>query len=150
MNTINQLPDDAMLSHIISSISIDEAVRSSILSNRWKPLWKHASCLDFDVSPMIKSLYQFENSSSRVVNFDQIKSTQQHAHRYVDLNTRYLITALDTLPPPLYCRDEKNYLKRLTTVFWTPRRCAKGLSIFAPDLIRSWLPDYVPTYSYMV
>lgn len=27
---------------------------------------------------------------------------------------------------------------------------AKGLSIFAPDLIRSWLPNYVPTYSYMV
>lgn len=97
MNTINQLPDDAMLSHIISSISIDEAVRSSILSNRWKPLWKHASCLDFDVSPMIKPLYQFENSSSRVVNFDQIKSTQQHAHRYGRFEYQVLLHHLGDL-----------------------------------------------------
>jgi len=71
------------------------------------------ACLYFDdVSPMIKPLYQFENSSSRVVNFDQIKSTQQHAHRYGRFEYQVLlhhlgdlITALDTLPPPLYCRD---------------------------------------------
>jgi len=72
MNTANQLP--AMLSHVISWLSIDEAVRSSILPKRWKPLWKHASCLDFDVSSVIKSLSQLENSSSRVVSFDEIKA----------------------------------------------------------------------------
>ncbi|KAG5020546.1 hypothetical protein JHK87_016401 [Glycine soja] len=57
----NQLP--AMLSHVISWLSVDEAVRSSILPKRWKPLWKYASCLDFDVSSVIKPLSQLENSS---------------------------------------------------------------------------------------
>lgn len=43
---------------------------------------------------------------------NQIKSTQQHAHRYGRFEYQVLlhhlgdlITALDTLPPPLYCRD---------------------------------------------
>ncbi|KAG5032894.1 hypothetical protein JHK82_016461 [Glycine max] len=80
MNTANQLP--AMLSHVISWLSIDEAVRSSILPKRWKPLWKHASCLDFDVSSVIKSLSQLENSSSRVKSVQVLTYSQEHTRDY--------------------------------------------------------------------
>ncbi|CAL5213148.1 unnamed protein product [Lathyrus oleraceus] len=60
---ISTLPDD-VLSSIISSLSIDEAARSSILSKRWTPLWKHASHLDFDGTRMVKpSLHATEKAS---------------------------------------------------------------------------------------
>ncbi|TKY66587.1 putative F-box protein [Spatholobus suberectus] len=81
LDMINQLPDE-VLCLIISSLSVDEAVRSSVLSKRWKPLWKHASCLDFDGRHMIKPLSQVENSLSGKVSFDPSKATQQHARRY--------------------------------------------------------------------
>ncbi|KAJ1391004.1 Leucine-rich repeat domain superfamily [Sesbania bispinosa] len=51
---ISQLPDE-VLCCIVSYLSINEAMRSNIISKRWRsPLWKYASRLDFDVTRMIK------------------------------------------------------------------------------------------------
>ncbi|KAK7324454.1 hypothetical protein VNO77_28014 [Canavalia gladiata] len=82
IDMISQLPDEVLCS-IISSLSIDEAVRSSVLSKRWKPLWKRVSCLDFDGRQMIKPLSQLKNSiSTSKVTFDPNRATKKDAIKY--------------------------------------------------------------------
>jgi len=56
LHLTSSIPNE-ILSSIISYLPVDEAVRSSILSKRWVPLWKHASHLDFDVARMLKSIF---------------------------------------------------------------------------------------------
>ncbi|CAH9133169.1 unnamed protein product [Cuscuta epithymum] len=46
---ISHLPDDILIV-ILSSLPLKEAGRTSILSSRWKNLWKQTSCLNFDAS----------------------------------------------------------------------------------------------------
>ncbi|CAJ1978615.1 unnamed protein product [Sphenostylis stenocarpa] len=82
LSMINQLPDE-VLSHIISSLSIDEAVRSSVISKRWGPLWKRASRLDFDNRHMINPLFQ--NSLSRELRFLDPNNASQHAYIYAKI-----------------------------------------------------------------
>ncbi|XP_057416640.1 putative F-box protein At1g67390 [Lotus japonicus] len=57
---ISQLPNE-ILHCILSSLSFDEAVRTSILAKSWIPLWRHASCLDFDGTCMIRPLSMLQN-----------------------------------------------------------------------------------------
>jgi hypothetical protein len=45
---ICELPDEILVD-ILSRLSMPEAVRTSVLSRRWKPMWTYrSSCLDFD------------------------------------------------------------------------------------------------------
>ncbi|KAJ1430787.1 Leucine-rich repeat domain superfamily [Sesbania bispinosa] len=78
---ISQLPDE-VLCCILSSLSIDEDVRSNIISKRWRsPLWKYASRLDFDVTRMIKPSSQLQNP----VTFGLNQTTEVGARRYGNL-----------------------------------------------------------------
>ncbi|KAJ1388088.1 Leucine-rich repeat domain superfamily [Sesbania bispinosa] len=44
---ISKLPD-ALLADIVSRLPDAEGVRTSVLSQRWKTIWKHSSRLNFD------------------------------------------------------------------------------------------------------
>ncbi|KAJ7948839.1 F-box protein [Quillaja saponaria] len=55
---------DQLLSHIVSSLHIDEAVRTSVLSKRWKSVWRYAPKLEFNEKLMIKPLSRLLESRS--------------------------------------------------------------------------------------
>ncbi|KAJ1391002.1 Leucine-rich repeat domain superfamily [Sesbania bispinosa] len=88
---ISQLPDE-VLCCIISSFSIDEAVKSSILSKRWRsPLWKYSSRFDFDVTHMIKPLSQLQNP----ITFGLNLTIEEAIGRYGNLVNTMLNDHLD-------------------------------------------------------
>ncbi|XP_022718065.1 putative F-box protein At1g67390 [Durio zibethinus] len=66
---IDKLPD-TLLTEILSKLPADEAVRTGILSRRWKGLWRYVSRLDFDPKRMMKPskqiLYQEQMISQRL------------------------------------------------------------------------------------
>ncbi|KAK7243075.1 hypothetical protein RIF29_37859 [Crotalaria pallida] len=63
------LPDD-VLSHILSFLSIDEAVRCSVLSKKWLNLWKNTSHIEFNVKKMMKPLTQLLHSREPQTSLD--------------------------------------------------------------------------------
>lgn len=51
-STIELLPDELLLL-ILSFLTVADVVRTSILSRRWRSLWRSATCLDFDASYLL-------------------------------------------------------------------------------------------------
>ena len=51
----NNLPD-VFLPYIISFLPATDAARTSVLSHRWKTMWKDSSQLSFNQREMLKSL----------------------------------------------------------------------------------------------
>ncbi|XP_020965778.1 F-box/LRR-repeat protein At3g58900-like [Arachis ipaensis] len=61
---INQLPDGIPVT-ILSKLAINEAARTSILSRKWRHLWKFFSgALEFDGSPVMKDMKKDINKAS--------------------------------------------------------------------------------------
>ncbi|KAJ1430788.1 Leucine-rich repeat domain superfamily [Sesbania bispinosa] len=111
---IRQLLDE-VLCCIISSLSIDEAVKSSILSKRWRsPLWKYSSRLDFDVTRMIKPFSQLQNP----VTFGLNLTIEEVAGRYGNLVNTIL----------------KDHLGDLTSCSFR-----NFLQIIAPREVEAWI-----------
>lgn len=52
---ISQLPDDILVD-IISSLLLKETGRTSILSSRWRNLWKHTSRLNFEADSALDKI----------------------------------------------------------------------------------------------
>jgi len=63
---INSLPD-VLLAFIISFLSGEEAVRTSVLSNRWKTLWKYSYHFSFDQRQILKHLIKIDNQNSEPI-----------------------------------------------------------------------------------
>ncbi|XP_019462894.1 PREDICTED: F-box protein At1g80960-like [Lupinus angustifolius] len=74
------VPDD-VLSYILSFLSIDEAVRSCILSKKWKNLWKNTSHIEFNSTKMIRPLSQLLLSRESQTTMD-LKSITKGVSRY--------------------------------------------------------------------
>ncbi|OMO98540.1 hypothetical protein COLO4_13818 [Corchorus olitorius] len=69
---ISALPDEVLVA-ILSRIPMEEAVRSSVLSRRWKKLWTLCSRLDLDASKrLLKLLKQRKAVIEREMNSEKI------------------------------------------------------------------------------
>ncbi|KAL6513775.1 hypothetical protein OROMI_034534 [Orobanche minor] len=54
---VSRLPDDVLIV-ILSTLPLKEAGRTSVLSSRWRNLWRHTSCLQFDAPDKMEKLVQ--------------------------------------------------------------------------------------------
>ncbi|TKY49281.1 F-box protein [Spatholobus suberectus] len=81
---------DKVLWSILSLLPIDEAVRTSILSKRWRSMWKHTTHLDLDVKHMIYPLGRLTTSPSAHLDFILNLDKEKRIYRYNILCFRLL------------------------------------------------------------
>ncbi|CAI0625584.1 unnamed protein product [Linum tenue] len=57
MDLTSKLPDDVVI-HLLSFLNLKEAIRTSVLSGRWRDLWKSANlALDFEAEKELLDIY---------------------------------------------------------------------------------------------
>ncbi|GLJ20558.1 hypothetical protein SUGI_0374030 [Cryptomeria japonica] len=61
IDRLSDLPDNLLCCKILSRLPLKDAIRSSILSTRWRHLWKHNPCLHFS-----RDFFQSLNHPDRV------------------------------------------------------------------------------------
>ncbi|KAK4268295.1 hypothetical protein QN277_024972 [Acacia crassicarpa] len=71
---ISDLPDPLLL-HILSFLPAEEAVATSLLSKRWRPLWRSLPAIDFKTEKFryIKSFLQFVDKMLKLVDLKSVK-----------------------------------------------------------------------------
>ncbi|XP_027342973.1 F-box protein At1g80960-like [Abrus precatorius] len=67
-DSLNRLPNEVLII-VLSILPIDDAVRSSVLSKRWRSLWKHVSHFDLDVEHMLQPLTMLSIPPHALSNF---------------------------------------------------------------------------------
>ncbi|XP_019418590.1 PREDICTED: F-box protein At1g80960-like [Lupinus angustifolius] len=82
-----------VLSHILTFLPLDEAIRSGILSKKWKDLWRNTTHIELNEKKLIKPLSQLLISRKFVPTKDVTKGANRYAllvyrimfHHYGDL-----------------------------------------------------------------
>ncbi|AES99622.2 F-box/RNI superfamily protein [Medicago truncatula] len=96
---ISSLPDD-VLCHILSFVSTQEAVATSVLSKRWTHLWRSIDNIDFKYIEIdsIKSYSKFNNSiNSVLISRDAIGGGSHSINRFsldIEYRLKYLCLRL--------------------------------------------------------
>ncbi|KAK6143420.1 hypothetical protein DH2020_023768 [Rehmannia glutinosa] len=92
-NRISQLPDDILV------ITLKEAARTSVLSSRWRNLWKHTSSLNFDAESALQKIAEPEMIEIRYMQ----SLGGLNLHFELNLNGELLINRYknDTFPEEL-------------------------------------------------
>ncbi|KAA8523889.1 hypothetical protein F0562_010312 [Nyssa sinensis] len=80
---ISTLPD-SVLCHILSFLPTKYAVRTSILSTKWKYLWTSVHSLDFDDSVTMSNLYVGRTKKGRAQKDKQIQAQRKSFMNFVD------------------------------------------------------------------
>ncbi|KAL7137286.1 hypothetical protein ABFS83_10G081900 [Erythranthe nasuta] len=62
---ISKLPDDILVD-VISRLSLKEAGRTSVLSPRWKNVWKHTPFLNFDADDVLQKIMEHHSSKDLI------------------------------------------------------------------------------------
>ncbi|CAK7351729.1 unnamed protein product [Dovyalis caffra] len=143
---ISNLPE-VLLSLIISHLSVAESVRTSILSRKWKNIWKSSSCLHFDKKFLTKSCTDIYNRDEPFRRFyrkrlhDEISQATGLVERVIDSHETKLVTCSishiqDDFKSGLLARLIKNLeeKKRIEELFLT---CEE---LFVSDKLQCNLP----------
>ncbi|OIW00918.1 hypothetical protein TanjilG_09996 [Lupinus angustifolius] len=99
-----KVPKDVLI-HILTFLPLDEAIRSGILSKKWKDLWRNVTHIEFDEKKLIKPLLQLLLSRKSGRTKDVTKGTCWYAlllHRimfrhYGDLLSFRILHSCETI-----------------------------------------------------
>ncbi|CAL5031969.1 unnamed protein product [Urochloa decumbens] len=110
---LSELPDCVLTHNVLSRLTSLQAARTSVLSRRWRHLWRAVPCVDID---------QREFRASEAIasgNDEKPRLSAEESEAFEDLCEK-LLPLLDATPPPLdtlrlhvSCRDFRSIGRRL-------------------------------------
>ncbi|CAN7085897.1 unnamed protein product [Brassica oleracea var. botrytis] len=127
---ISKLPDDVLLV-ILSRLSTEEAVRTSLVSKRWEHVWKHISHLVLDMSRIINFKEPIDVSNrvaTLLLKFSHLQTTTHHPayldrtgpNKYLEISTNiFSHPSLKSLSLTFYILESSrplSYCPNLTTL----------------------------------
>ncbi|KAL6525239.1 hypothetical protein OROMI_030832 [Orobanche minor] len=88
LDRLSSLPD-SILAHILSFLNTRSAIKTSILSKRYKLLWTLSTCLDFSFSEYQTHRFEsFDGRAFSIVKKSSLDSFKSHVDRVLQLRER--------------------------------------------------------------
>ncbi|KAJ0633869.1 putative F-box domain, FBD domain, leucine-rich repeat domain superfamily [Helianthus annuus] len=129
VDRLSGLPED-IISHILSLIATKFAVRTSVLSKRWRYSWKLVTNLDFDYTPTILGVSSFVGFVDHVM---ELCKTRQLQSFRIDFSSCSVQNSKLELPLSLFTCKTLTKLRLDSTVWKCPSQvtlpCLKTLDI---------------------
>ncbi|CAL5067905.1 unnamed protein product [Urochloa decumbens] len=93
---LSELPDCVLANNILSRLTSRQAARTSVLSRRWRHLWRAVPCVDIDHREFRAS----EAIDVHAAENERVRLSVKESEAFEDLGDR-LLPLLDAPPPPL-------------------------------------------------
>ncbi|KAJ1388089.1 F-box-like domain superfamily [Sesbania bispinosa] len=152
---ISKLPD-ALLADIVSRLPDAEGVRTSVLSQRWKTVWKHFSRLNFDQKQMLKPLIEhyllYTNSNKRFASAlrRKVASRRRKSVDAIAKASKMINSIIDARSSPLKSCRIRHLAESCVSgeaVGWMKKLLGKGLREISMELENHY--DLNPYYQDM-
>ncbi|KAJ1437915.1 F-box-like domain superfamily [Sesbania bispinosa] len=152
---ISKLPD-ALLADIVSLLPGTEGVRTSVLSQRWKTVWKQSSRLNFDqkqmLKPLIENYLQSTNPNKRFASAlrRKVASRGRKPMDAIAKASKLINSLIDAHPSPLKSCRIRHLAESCVSgeaVGWMKKLLGKGVREISME--RENLDDLNPYYQDM-
>ncbi|CAO2042361.1 unnamed protein product [Urochloa humidicola] len=101
---LSELPDCVLTNNVLSRLTSRQAARTSVLSRRWRHLWRVVPCVDIDQRDFLAS---DDSIDVRAAGEDTIRASNKRVRLSVEESETFedvgdrLLPLLDATPPPL-------------------------------------------------
>ncbi|XP_059066013.1 F-box/FBD/LRR-repeat protein At1g13570 isoform X2 [Cryptomeria japonica] len=125
IDRLSDLPDNLLCCNILSRLSLKDAIRASLLSHRWKTLWRNIPHIDFSLS-FFDSLLKL---TCRLAEMAEIKSSVKYVENVINNIILLHSTPLESVQFDLSFQGRQNRLGEKILNNVSIEQCIKGAAV---------------------